>query len=117
MSNIVRSQMNSGMQQCVDNCLNCYEVCLGTVNYCLQKGGKHAEPAHIRLLLDCAEICQTCPNFMIRDSDLYKGICGACADICDRCAQSCERFGDDAQLKSCAELCRRCAESCRKMAA
>jgi hypothetical protein len=50
------------LEQCIDNCQQCHEVCLRTVNYCLQKGGRHAEPAHIRLMLDCIEICETSAN-------------------------------------------------------
>jgi hypothetical protein len=79
-------------------------------------GGEYAQPNHIRLLLDCAEICQTNANFMLRGSDLHGLICATCAEVCDRCAGDCDRF-DDAQMKRCAETCRRCAESCREMAA
>ena len=75
----------------------------------------HAEPAHIRLLSDCAEICQTSANFMLRGSELHSRTCGVCAEVCERCATECDRMGDDAQMKVCADMCRRCAESCRQM--
>ena len=78
--------------------------------------GPHVEAAHLRLLLDCAEICQTSADFMLRGSELHGQVCGVCADVCDRCAQSCAQFGDDQQMQACAEECRKCAESCRKMA-
>ena len=107
--------MTQDMQQCINNCLDCHGICLNTVTCCLEKGGHHAESNHIKLLLDCAEICQTSANFMLRTSDFHARICGACAEICDRCAQECDRMGDDAQMKRCAEACRRCAESCRQM--
>jgi hypothetical protein len=103
------------MQHCIDICQECHSVCLETVIHCLQMGGEHAEPNHIRLLLDCAEICQTSANFMLRGSDLHGLTCATCAEVCDRCAEDCERF-DDAQMKRCAETCHRCAESCREMA-
>lgn len=110
-------QMMSGeMQQCIRDCLDCYSSCLQTVTHCLGLGGRHAEQAHIRLLLDCAEICQTSAGFMSRGSDIHQRICGVCAEICQRCADDCERFTDDAQMKACAEVCRRCAGSCRQMA-
>lgn len=105
------------MQDCINNCLNCHNVCLETVSHCLQKGGRHAQAEHIRLLIDCAEICQTSANFMIRGSDLHTRTCAVCAEVCERCAESCEQFGDDEQMRTCAEACRRCAESCRRMAA
>jgi hypothetical protein len=105
------------MQQCIQECLNCHSICLATVSYCLQMGGKHAEAHHITTLLDCAEICQTSANFMLRGSHFHTRTCGVCAEVCERCAQECERFGDDAQMRSCAEACRRCADSCRRMGA
>ncbi len=110
-------QMGAEMQQCIEECLNCHSVCLTTVTHCLQMGGEHAEASHIRLLLDCAEICQTSANFMLRGSDLHAHTCEVCALVCERCAEDCERFPDDAQMRACAEACRRCVESCRRMAA
>lgn len=104
------------MQQCIDDCLECHSICLETVTHCLQMGGKHAEPRHIRLLLDCAEICQTSANFMLRGSDLHGHTCRVCAEVCTACAKDCERFSDDAQMMACAEMCRRCAASCQEMA-
>jgi len=109
-------QTGGSLQQCIEECEHCHHVCLETVTHCLQTGGKHAEAAHIRLLLDCAEICQTSANFMLRGSDLHTRTCAACAEVCERCAESCERFGDDDKMKACAEVCRRCAASCRAMA-
>jgi len=104
------------MQQCIQECLTCHSTCLQAVSHCLQMGGKHADPRHITLLLDCAEICQTSANFMLRGSALHGRTCGVCAEVCERCAQSCEQMGDDATMRACADECRRCAESCRHMA-
>lgn len=103
------------MQRCIDECKNCHDLCLETASHCLEMGGEHAEPAHIRLLMDCAEICQTSANFMIRGSDVHGFTCAACAEVCEQCARECDRFDDDF-MKRCAEACRRCAESCRQMA-
>jgi len=105
------------MQRCIDDCLSCHSVCLETVTHCLEMGGRHAEPRHIRLLLDCAEICQTSANFMLRGSDLHSRTCGVCAEVCVRCAEDCEQFRDDPMMMACAETCRRCAGSCQEMAA
>ncbi|HWW76412.1 MAG TPA: four-helix bundle copper-binding protein [Pyrinomonadaceae bacterium] len=105
------------MQQCIQNCTECHRACLEMVAHCLGVGGQHAEPAHIRLLLDCAEICQTSADFMIRGSEFHGRTCGVCAEVCTRCAEECERLaGDDEMMKRCAEICRRCADSCRQMA-
>ena len=108
--------MSAEMQRCIQECTNCHGVCLETVAHCLQMGGKHAEAAHIRLLQDCAEICQTSANFMLRGSELHGRVCAVCAEVCERCAEDCERFGDDQQMQACAQACRSCAEACRQMA-
>lgn len=117
MSTQATRQTNESTDECIQNCLECHRVCLETVTYCLKLGNAHAEPQHIGLLLDCAEICRTSADFMIRGSELHQLTCGVCAEVCGRCATDCEQTGaDDAHLKACAEVCRRCAESCRQMA-
>jgi hypothetical protein len=110
--------ISSEMQQCIDECTRCQHICLATVSHCLELGGKHADPAHIGLLLDCAEICQTSANFMLRGSERHQLTCGICADICRACADDCERrAGGDKLMQDCAQQCRRCGESCERMAA
>ncbi|HZS04777.1 MAG TPA: four-helix bundle copper-binding protein [Blastocatellia bacterium] len=110
-------QTNTTMEQCIRHCLDCHRVCLETVSWCLQQGGKHAEARHIQTLLACAEICRASADFMLLGTDLHKHTCGACAEVCDACARSCEQMGTDARMKACVEACRKCAESCRQMAA
>lgn len=103
------------MRRCIDECQSCAAICLDSVSYCLEMGGKHTGAEHIRTLLDCAEACQTSSNFMLRSSQLHPRVCDVCAEACERCAAACERF-DDEHMRRCAEECRRCAESCRSMA-
>ena len=105
------------LQACIDNCQSCHALCLQTLVACQEKGGRHAEPGHLRLLLDCADICRTSADFMLRRSDLHTLTCGVCAQVCERCAVSCETLRDDDTMRACAEECRRCAASCREMAA
>jgi hypothetical protein len=116
MSSAIETQADPEMQTCIQNCLACHSICLETVMHCLHQGGKHAEPAHIRLLMDCAEICQASANFMLRHSLFHIYTCDVCADICEACADDCEQFTDDTLMQKCAEICRRCAASCREMA-
>jgi hypothetical protein len=105
------------MERCIQECQSCHALCLQTVRHCLQLGGEHATAAHIGLLLDCAEICQTSADFMLRGSRFHSRTCGVCAEVCEACAQDCERIGpNDQQMQACAQACRRCAESCRRMA-
>jgi len=109
-------QREPEMQQCIQDCLECHAICLETVTYCLEEGGNLAQVGPIRLMLDCAEICQTGASYMLRRSNLHGRTCNLCADVCGRCGQVCEEFNDDPQMVACAESCRRCEESCRQMA-
>lgn len=70
--------------------------------------------AHVKLMADCIQACQTAADFMARHSSHHAAECAACAEVCEVCARSCERIGD-AAMKQCAEICTRCAESCREM--
>jgi len=83
-------------------------------NHCLEAGGDHVKPDHFRLMLACAETCQSAANMMLLGSQHHKAMCRVCADVCEACAQSCEQLAD---MRDCVDACRRCAESCRRMAA
>ena len=108
--------ISSEMRQCISNCLSCHALCLETAAHCLTMGGEHAAPKHQRLLHDCAQICQTSADFMLRTSHYHGLTCGVCAEVCQACAQECERLvaGDDV-MRQCADACRQCAESCGRM--
>jgi hypothetical protein len=112
----VGKMMGDQMMNCISACQTCHGVCLETVQQCMKMGGKHAEPAHIRMLMDCAEICQTSADFMLRGSDFHGLTCSVCAEVCQRCEQDCNRFSDDQVMQRCAEACRMCAQSCSAMA-
>lgn len=103
------------MQSCIDQCLGCYNTCLGTaMGHCMEMGGKHIESTHFRLMMACAEICRTSAHFMLLNTEHHKHTCRECAEICDECAKDCERIGG---MDECVKACRSCADSCRKMAA
>jgi hypothetical protein len=103
------------IQQCIQTCIECHRICTETIVHCLAKGGRHADVGHIRLLADCADICHTSAEFMMRRSDLHTGVCMVCADVCDRCAHDCDGLKDDERMAVCAAICRQCAQSCRDM--
>ena len=103
------------VRECLKDSIDCYQTCTETTIRCLTMGGKHAGYEHLNLLMDCARICNTNADFMLRNSTYYPQTCGITADICDECADTCDRFDDDF-MKECASVCRRCAESCREMA-
>jgi hypothetical protein len=103
------------MGRCLDDCLSCLRSCLETVTYCLTKGGRHAEVAQVRTLLDCVDICDTSARFLGRRSPLHLRTCAACADVCRTCESSCRRLPEDEVMQRCANACRICAESCEAM--
>ena len=109
-------EMHDDMDECIEACLQAHVVCTMTAQYCLAQGGEHAAVDHVGLMLDCAEICQTSANFMIRGSPYHTLTCNACAELCRSCAESCRDLGEDEHMQSCAEICDRCAELCEKMA-
>jgi uncharacterized protein with beta-barrel porin domain len=109
--------MHEGMRSAIHTALNCHDVCTQTIQHCLEHGGKHVEKQHMTLMMDCAQICVTSADFMLRNSQFHTQVCGACADVCEACAKSCEGINDpDGAMKACAEACRRCAQECRQMA-
>ncbi len=108
-------QMSGEMEICIQNCLDCYKICSQLLSHCLEKGGKHAESRHIKLVQDCAKICNLSAEFMLRNSVYHSSTCGVCAEICIACAESCAAFSDDEMMMKCSEACRKCATSCEKM--
>ena len=109
-------QPDEQMLVCIQNCQDCSRACTQTLAYCMRQGGPHSEDQHLRLMIDCADICHTSANFMLRGSDLHAVVCGACAEVCQRCADDCDRMATDLRMKALADTCRHCAESCRQMA-
>ncbi|MEQ1620964.1 MAG: four-helix bundle copper-binding protein [Methylococcales bacterium] len=102
------------MHDCIEACSYCHQVCLQTaMNHCLKVGGKHVEAEHFRLMMSCAEICQTSANFLLMSSNFHHRVCEVCSEVCAACALSCEKVGG---MDECVDACTGCAESCRKMA-
>ncbi|AFE03787.1 hypothetical protein COCOR_00926 [Corallococcus coralloides DSM 2259] len=115
MANAEVMRGDDAIRECIDHCMACHRVCLETLADCLEWGGRPAEPGHLRLLMDCADICDTSARFMLRGSDLHSRTCFACAEVCAACATACEETGGEGPMKACADACRRCEESCRGM--
>ncbi|MCC7092003.1 four-helix bundle copper-binding protein [Nitrosomonas sp. JL21] len=100
------------IQACISACNHCHQVCLQTaMNHCLETGGKHVEANHFRLLMNCADICQTSANFLLSGTHQHT-LCEVCAEVCEACATNCEKIGD---MNECVKVCRDCAASCRQM--
>ncbi len=109
-----QNPMDQDMQRCIESCQDCHNICLQTaMTVCLEAGDTHTQPEHFRLMVNCAEICQTAANFMLSASALHPQICDVCADTCDACAQSCTEIGN---MDDCVQACQQCADNCRQMA-
>lgn len=107
--------MPGSVDECTEQCLTCYQTCLKeAMQHCLAEGGAHVEQNHLRLMLNCAELCQVCANFMISGNPLHHHVCRACAAICKACADSCAAISG---METCADTCRRSSQSCEAMAA
>lgn len=104
------------MKKCAQLCQDCHALCTQTIQHCLKLGGRHAAPEHIGLLLDCAQLCETTAQYLLRSSSLHERICDICAEVCRQCAENCVQIArDDQVLEQCVETCRRCADSCEHM--
>jgi uncharacterized protein DUF326 len=108
--------VDRALQECIEECSTCHHVCLLTSAHCLSQGGAHVRAEHLTLLADCADVCQTTANLMLRGSEQHGFTCAACAAICSACEQSCAAFPDDRAMRECADACRRCADACEKLA-
>ena len=110
-------EISAEMREAIQNCEECHGICTEITVYGIRQGGNYADPDHVGLLLDCAQMCALSADFMLRLSHYNGRVCDACSAICRRCADSCERVGPaDTRMKQCTDVCRRCAESCRRMA-
>jgi hypothetical protein len=104
------------IQECIENCLNCFQSCTEVLNHCVSLGGKHVEPHHLRLLQSCAVICEASAKVLMMESEYYSDVCKLCADVCMDCALDCNQISDgDEMMDECAEFCRICADSCNTM--
>ncbi len=57
------------MQAYIKLCWGCHTECLETLfNHGLLMSGKHAETEHVKLMANCIQACQTCADFMGRNS-------------------------------------------------
>lgn len=117
MLNTKTAGISAEAQRCLRDCLDCYEVCIRTEEHCLEMGGRHVQPEHLRLLRDCAAICRVSADFLLRGSAQAAALCRVGSDICRSCAEDCGHFSGDSEMKRCAEQCLRCADSCDRAGA
>lgn len=108
------SAFSAQIEDCIRHLMRCHRTCLGTaMTHCIEMGGEHARPQHLRLMLDCASLCITTADALARKSQFHTRLCELCADVCDTCAQDCEKLGG---MEDCVSACRACVAACRTAA-
>lgn len=93
------------MQQAIQDLMTCHSVCIQTVKNDLKAGGEHAQDAHIHMLEDCADLCQTAAHFLQHSNPLYGYVTQAAYQVTNHCQEECERMGDT----ECANACKNAA--------
>jgi hypothetical protein len=106
------------MEECIQECLNCHRVCMQVFSHLLtlESDAQPATPDQLRLLLDCAQLCALCADFLIRASEFDTSLSHLCREACRRCQQMCETLGQiDLMVPGCAVACARCANACTRV--
>ncbi len=105
------------MAACIENCMECHNICERTSIQCLDKANDVGRRTLQTALRDCAELCSVCIDFMIRESPIHAHTCRACAEACQKCEEACRFFSDnDSLMLRCADVCAQCFATCRQMA-
>jgi hypothetical protein len=112
-SGFVRSALSADLRAGVALCRRARLVLQAAAVRSLDAGGMELDPVHLRLLLDCAQICETAADFMSRNSPYHLYLCEVCAAICEACAESCALAG---AMEECAAICQECVVVCRAIA-
>lgn len=102
-------------KELADSFQHCHDLCLKSLDHCLELGGDYADPQHIRMLTACAEICDVSTRFVPLGSRYLVQTYRVCAEACEACASECDRIADDKIMRQCANACRACASACRRM--
>jgi hypothetical protein len=100
------------LRECLEDCQETAEFCLGTLRRCLSLGGAFTESSLLTDLSVCAGLCQTTAAAILLGSSQQVAIRAACGDACGACASTCEARKEHF-LRDCAAVCRACAETCR----
>jgi hypothetical protein len=92
---------------------HCHAMCHSmALTHCLEMGGEHARPQHLRLMLDCAGICAFTADALGRKSQFHTRFAMLCAEVCETCAADCAALGG---MEDCVQACNDCARLCREI--
>lgn len=104
------NQLSQQARRTIESLQHCHATCLSmAMTYCMETGGEHARPQHLRLMLDCAGLCAFTADTIARKSQFHSRAAQFCADVCTVCADDCEALGE---MDDCVTACRDCARLC-----
>lgn len=103
---------SSSMLTCMQACQQCHEACRKAAFGLSPAAAQDLAADDVRLLMECAELCQLSANWQLAGSQYCRQICAVCAEVCRQCQDRCN---DNEGMQECAAACQRCAESCAAM--
>jgi hypothetical protein len=107
------NQLSQQTRAAIQALQQCHTVCHSmALTHCLEMGGEHARPQHLRLMLDCASFCAFTADALERKSQFHTRFAALCAEVCETCAADCGALGG---MEECVEACRHCARLCREL--
>jgi hypothetical protein len=107
------NQLSQQARDGIEALQHCHAICHAmAMTHCLEMGGEHARPQHLRLMLDCAGICAFTADALGRKSQFHTRLTALCAEVCETCAADCEALGG---MEKCVAACRDCARICREL--
>ncbi|OPJ58179.1 hypothetical protein CLORY_37430 [Clostridium oryzae] len=101
-------------QACIDACEKCAQTCYECFEACINEPDLNTRRNCVKMLIECARICETSAALMSMNGMLAIEQCKMCADICDSCEKECRLYQDE-HCQKCADVCRICASECRRM--
>jgi hypothetical protein len=99
-------------KEIVDVLLECAATCEWCADQCLNEDQLKKLIDCIRTDRDCATICRSSAELLIRDSKYSAQVIDICEQVCRDCAEECEKHEHD-HCRACADACRRCEEVCK----
>jgi len=108
------------LARCIEECFACAQSCTSCADACLSEDTVEELRKCIRLILDCADICDTTGRLLTRqteyDAPTSKAQLESCREACRTCAEECERHAEmHEHCRVCAEECRRCEAACTEL--
>jgi hypothetical protein len=94
---------------------DCSSMCNKMCDVLLNRQDVHQRRHQLKLLADCASICELCAKFVAGNSLLMKSICEYCAYVCEVCGNECLKHPDQ-ESQMCGQMCLNCARECRSLA-